>query len=99
MPQWTISLAVYLYIPALEVNVLNCRVEDRLTVDVGVSATASSPDVGLDDCVRGRPVPDDRRRGDGEEELCSQEFQDSLVDAGGALHHQEVPDTVDQLRL
>ena len=27
MPQWTISLAVYLYIPALEVNVLNCRVE------------------------------------------------------------------------
>jgi hypothetical protein len=25
MPQWTISLAVYLYIPALEVNVLNCR--------------------------------------------------------------------------
>jgi hypothetical protein len=26
MPQWTISLAVYLYLPALGVNVLNCRV-------------------------------------------------------------------------
>jgi hypothetical protein len=26
MPQWTISLAVYLYIVALEVNVLTCRV-------------------------------------------------------------------------
>ena len=57
------------------------------------------PDVGLDDCVRGRPVPDDRRRVDGEAELCSQEFQDSLVDVGRALHHQEVPDTVDQLGL
>ena len=56
-----------------------------------------SPDAGLDDCVRGRPVPDDRRRVDGEAELSSQEFQDSLVDVGGALHHQEVPDTLDQL--
>jgi hypothetical protein len=26
MAQWTISLAVYLYIAVLEVNVLNCRV-------------------------------------------------------------------------
>ena len=25
MAQWTISLAVYLYIVAFEVNVLNCR--------------------------------------------------------------------------
>jgi hypothetical protein len=29
MAQWTISLAVYLYIVALEVNVLNCRDEVR----------------------------------------------------------------------
>jgi hypothetical protein len=28
-----------------------------------------------------------------------QEFQDLLVDVGGTLHHQEVPDPVDQLRV
>ncbi len=32
-------------------------------------------------------------------ELCGQEFQDSFVDVGGTLHHQEVPDAVDQLGL
>jgi hypothetical protein len=68
-------------------------------VDAGFSATAGTPDVSLDDCVRGRPGPDDRRRVDGEAELCRQEFQDSLVDVGGALDHHEVPDTVDQLGL
>ena len=47
----------------------------------------------------GEAVPDDRRRVDGEAELCSQEFQDPLVDVGGALHHQEVPGTFDQLGL
>ena len=43
-------------------------------------------------------VPDDRCRID-EVELRGQEFQDPLVDVGGALHHQEVPDAVDQFGL
>ena len=29
--------------------------------------------------------------------LCGQEAHDPLVDVGGALHHQEVPDALDQL--
>jgi hypothetical protein len=32
MAQWTISLAVYLYVVALEVNVLNCRDERGFAV-------------------------------------------------------------------
>jgi hypothetical protein len=44
-------------------------------------------------------VPDGRRRVNGVAELCGQEFQDPLIYVGGALHHHEMPDAVDQLGL
>src|SRR6516225_3892498 len=39
------------------------------------------------------------RRDSGVAELGGQEFQDPLVNVGRTLHHQEVPDTLDQLGL
>jgi len=35
MAQWTVSQAVYLYIAALEVNVLNCRVSRACSCRIG----------------------------------------------------------------
>jgi len=47
----------------------------------------------------GRPVPDGRRRVNRVAKLCGQEFQDPLIYVGGALHHHEMPEAVDQFGL
>ena len=89
----------YLYIAAMRGITRSCRVEIGLRSDVGCLSRPVPPGAGLDACGRGRPVPDVRCRVDGEALLCGQEFQDPLVDVGGALDHHEVPDAVDQLGL
>ena len=55
MAQWTTSLAVYLYIVALEVNVLNCRDEGRPDHDrlLGHVRRVADPSNGLKPGWRG----------------------------------------------
>jgi hypothetical protein len=46
-----------------------------------------------------REQPDGRCRVNSVAELRGQEFQDPFIYVGGALHHHEMPDAVDQLGL
>ena len=71
----------------------------RISPDVGVSGTGGFPDAGLGDCVREGRCRMVAVVINGVAELCGQEFQDPLIYVGGALHHHEMPDAVDQFGL
>ena len=71
----------------------------RIPPDVGESGTGGFPDAGLGDCVREGRCRMVAVVINGVAELCGQEFQDPLIYVGGALHHHEMPDAVDQLGL
>src|SRR6266536_5789954 len=74
-----------------QTEALSCRVEIGLRSDVGCQPRPVPPGAGLDGCVRGRPVPDDRCRVDGEASYAARNSRIRLLMSAGRCTIKKCP--------